>query len=252
MSSKRSAMTSRHAKQLHVGSQTVAYTLTRANRKSIGITIHPDLRVEVRAPRAMGEQAIEDALQQRARWILRHLAKFAQRPAKARPAIQPHAGVYLWLGEYKPLQVIPLENDELPREGVTVDADKITVSCKAAAKDARVAKLLEQWSRGQAAAHFAARIATVLPHFATYNFAAPALKVRKMRARWGSCSTNGIVTLNVKLIHLDPVLIDYVIMHELCHLVEHNHSKRYYALLTHMMPDWAARRQRLNETGMPE
>jgi predicted metal-dependent hydrolase len=72
-----------------------------------------------------------------------------------------------------------------------------------------------------------------------------------MRARWGSCNTKGLITLNQKLIHLDPKLIDYVIMHELCHLVEHNHSKRFYSLLAVMMPDWNDRRQRLNETWMP-
>ena len=67
-----------------------------------------------------------------------------------------------------------------------------------------------------------------------------------MKARWGSCGTNGVVTLNLKLIQVGTPLIDYVIVHELCHLVEHNHSKRYYALLDKMMPDWRERRQGLN------
>ena len=68
-----------------------------------------------------------------------------------------------------------------------------------------------------------------------------------MKARWGSCGANGVVTLNLKLIQVGKPLIDYVIVHELCHLVEHNHSKRYYALLDRMLPDWRKRRQQLNE-----
>jgi predicted metal-dependent hydrolase len=71
--------------------------------------------------------------------------------------------------------------------------------------------------------------------------------MRRMKARWGSCGTNGVITLNLKLMQAELASIDYVIVHELCHLIEHNHSKRYYALLGKMMPDWRARRQRLNE-----
>jgi predicted metal-dependent hydrolase len=68
-----------------------------------------------------------------------------------------------------------------------------------------------------------------------------------MKARWGSCGANGKVTLNLKLIQVSKPLIDYVITHEICHLIEHNHSKHHYALLDRMLPDWRTRRQQLNE-----
>jgi predicted metal-dependent hydrolase len=151
-----------------------------------------------------------------------------------------------------PLGIEPLQANALRKEGVTLAGGTVTVWCKATTNDDRIALLLEQWSRAQAEAYFTQRMAALLPHFDAYAVRPPTLKVRKMRARWGSCSTNGTITLNVKLIHLEPALIDYVIMHELCHMIEHNHSKRYYTLLAQMMPDWKARRQRLNETGMPE
>jgi hypothetical protein len=67
-----------------------------------------------------------------------------------------------------------------------------------------------------------------------------------MRTRWGSCSAAGTITLNLKLMEVAKPYIDYVIIHELCHLVEHNHSRRFYLLLDRVMPDWRERRERLN------
>jgi predicted metal-dependent hydrolase len=67
-----------------------------------------------------------------------------------------------------------------------------------------------------------------------------------MKTRWGSCGRNGRILLNLRLIQAPIEAIDYVIVHELCHLKEHNHSKRYSALLDTTMPDWRERRRRLN------
>ena len=82
--------------------------------------------------------------------------------------------------------------------------------------------------------------------FVQFNLAAPTLEIRRMKSRWGSCTRAGKITLNLRLMHVAKTEIDYVIVHELCHLVEHNHSKRYYALLDRMLPDWREHRQRLN------
>lgn len=77
--------------------------------------------------------------------------------------------------------------------------------------------------------------------------AKPKLSLRTMRTRWGSCSKKGNITLNFKLIQAPSYCIDYVIMHELCHLIEHNHSSRYYRILDRMMPDWKRGRKRLEK-----
>lgn len=79
--------------------------------------------------------------------------------------------------------------------------------------------------------------------------ATPPFKVRKMRSRWGSCSHKGAITINSLLIQAPPICIDYVILHELCHLQEFNHSPRFYALMDQVMPEWRAHRQYLREMG---
>lgn len=67
-----------------------------------------------------------------------------------------------------------------------------------------------------------------------------------MRRRWGSCTSGGVLTLNVQLIKAPPQCLDYVLLHELAHLREHNHSKRYYAVLERLLPEWKALRRELN------
>ena len=74
----------------------------------------------------------------------------------------------------------------------------------------------------------------------------PEIAIRAMRSRWGSCSPRGRITLNVKRIKVPKAYIDYVIFHELCHLVEPNHNSRYYDLLDRVLPDWRERREKLN------
>jgi predicted metal-dependent hydrolase len=78
-------------------------------------------------------------------------------------------------------------------------------------------------------------------------FTPDTFEIRHMAKRWGSCTPEGKILLNLKLIQVPKGLIDYVVMHELCHLKEHHHGAAFYNLLGRAMPDWQERRQQLNE-----
>ena len=239
------------AQQITIGTETIAYTLTRANRKSISITIRPNLSVDVRVPHRSQQAAIDEVLHKRAGWILRHLQKFAARPAPQPLSINVNNNSYLFLGHRLPLTVEMIGSRA--KEIVLLEDGKLLLRVKHVEdQNRRIASLLDRWRREQAESHFQRRMLALFLPFKSQSLQLPILKIRNMRARWGSCSTNGTVTINLKLIHMDETLIDYVIMHEFCHLIEHNHSKHYYALLTRMMPDWRIRRKRLNELGMPQ
>jgi len=236
--------------EIQVGAQTISYSLTFASRKSVGITIRPDLSVDVRAPRSMSRLEVAEIMHKRANWILGHLEKFAQRAPQSPPSTKSTSGAYAFLGRQLSLKLMPAT--ARVKEQVVLEKDAIQVWVKEINDQARVDALLEKWSREQAESIFLIRLTLLYSKFKYRTSNLPDLKIRRMKARWGSCSTNGVITLNVKLIHLDLALIDYVVMHEICHLIEHNHSKEYYALLGRTMPDWRQRRQQLNEVGMPE
>ena len=79
----------------------------------------------------------------------------------------------------------------------------------------------------------------------------PPVSVRVNRSRWGSCSSDGSIRMNARLIAFEEDLIDYVCAHEACHLIEMNHSKRFYALLDEIMPDHRARSKRMKQESPP-
>ena len=238
-------------RQLHVGAEAIPYALTFANRKSIGITIRRDQSVDVRAPHGTDPARVDALLQKRARWIIRHRQNFAQMSPASSPAGEVPTS-YAYLGQRVKVQVVALQNARVRREQVQLVDGLLTIWIKDTQDPARVMRLLARWRRQQAAILFSQRLNTLLAQNSGFSPHTPELAIRQMRARWGSCSATGKITINVKLLHFAEPLIDYVIMHELCHLIEHNHSSRFYALLTRLMPDWRARRECLNTLGMPD
>ena len=109
-----------------------------------------------------------------------------------------------------------------------------------------VQEQLEAWLQDHAERIFRHRLKAAVDSTRSLGLKTrPNLLVRKMERRWGSCTKAGNILLNVKLIKAPIHCIDYVIMHELCHLKVHNHGTEFYRLLTRCMPDWEARKRRL-------
>lgn len=246
-----------HQESITLGDRTISYTLIFSARTSVGIAIRPDMSITVRAPQSMNPADITNIIRTRAPWILRHLQRFAEKPAtESRHALQYNTTTqrytYLFLGRRLPIHLEELSATRAARPTTRLENGTLYLGVKNSQDQNEIRTQLDKWARIQAEVIFTRQM---LVHYAKFKGRVPilpTLNIRRMKARWGSCSSTGVVTLNQKLIHMDEKLIDYVIMHELCHLIEHNHSKAYYALLTTMMPDWQARRQQLNAQGMPE
>ena len=111
---------------------------------------------------------------------------------------------------------------------------------------AEIGAALQDWYSAQARAVFAARLDALYPKIAPYGVDYPKLVVRPMTQRWGSCSVAGTLTLNVKLVRVAQAYIDYVVLHELCHLQYLSHGQDFYGLLARVCPDWEERRRGLN------
>lgn len=111
----------------------------------------------------------------------------------------------------------------------------------------RVRGTLSDWYRGEAEDLFAAELEGWRRRLPWLRGATPPWRHRYMRSQWGSCSRAGRISLNTHLIKTPPRLIEYVVLHELCHLQHYDHSRRFYALMGRHMPDWDVRRAELDQ-----
>lgn len=219
----------------------LSYDLIRSRRKTVGIIVSRDGRVTVRAPRRASQKAIEAIVKKRSGWIRRKLAEFERMPPAPPPKKYVDGERHLFLGDRYQLQLAQ------GRPGwVELSNDHLTVTTHDLADRDRIKRQLIEWYRQQAHRLFAERLDACFPLFDRFDVPYPELKVRQMKSRWGSCHSNGRIILNLRLIQVPNQYIDYVIIHELCHLVEPNHGRGFYTLLQEVLPHWRELRARLN------
>jgi len=227
------------------GTTTIHYDLIYAPRKTLGITVHPDLRVTVKAPEGSPLADVEAKVRKRATWILKQQRELERYLPHLPPRQYVSGETHRYLGRQYRLKVI--EGASANANGsVERDRSYIYVTTQDKTDKERIKRLLDDWYRAHARQVFAERLETCYPKVEHLDIVYPDLAIRVLKSRWGSCSPKGRITLNVKLIQVPRSYIDYVIFHELCHLAEPNHSPRYYELLDRVLPDWRERREKLN------
>ncbi|WP_339338806.1 SprT family zinc-dependent metalloprotease [uncultured Oceanicoccus sp.] len=222
---------------------TFDYQVKRQRRKTLALHVLADATVEVRAPKWVPKYEIVDFVEQRADWILEQ-----RREALAKLALAPvfhHGQYHYFLGEQYPLHII-----EGAKTQVSFSDSVIVVSVRDKSNSAQIEKAINQWYRQSAIAIYEERLFACFEMFPDWfqdKYTMPQITVRKMRRRWGSCSSKGEVTLNLSLIKMPVECIDYVIAHELSHLEVFHHGKAFYRLLAYVMPDWRERELLIEE-----
>lgn len=217
----------------------VEYTLKRSQRRrSITLTIDED-GLRVGAPWRASQSRIDMLLARHAQWISLKLAQWqARRPA---PFSWQAGTPVMMLGE--PL-ILTLTNEKSVRR----DGNRLCVGVAVNVGDdpAALAKPVIEWLRASAQSWFEERSA----HFARIlDVRAPSIRLSNARTRWGTCHPDGRVHLSWRLIQTPPALIDYVVVHELAHLREPNHSSRFWAWVERVLPDYKERRRSLRLDG---
>ncbi len=225
-----------------IGDTTISYCLVRSARKTTAITVEPDRSVTVRAPLAADAASVDRVVQKRAAWIIRQQRFFAQFLPKTPARGFVSGETHLYLGRKYRLRVRLSEQEEVKLRG-----GYLYIYTRRPANPEHVQSLLYGWYEAHAQARFAERLTACLDSAVGRSVEKPELRIRRMAKRWGSCRTSGLLTLNLDLIRAPRACIDYVILHELCHLRHPNHSPQFYALLTRTLPDWKALKLRLEQ-----
>ena len=227
----------------YYGDEKIWFTrLARPSESSkVLIKVHPDCQVVALAPEAASRDSVLAAVKKRGRWIYQQLSEFKTQLADYQPRQFVSGESHYYLGKQYLLKVI---EDPEAKQSVKLLRGSIEVTVRSKSQD-KVSELLKDWYRLRAKETFAKRLDAVLEQ-ALWVEERPPIRVLTMQTQWGSCSPNGRITLNPHLVKAPRDCIDYVILHELCHIAEHNHSERFYRLMGQVMPKWESTKERLD------
>ncbi|MGB5943372.1 MAG: SprT family zinc-dependent metalloprotease [Leeuwenhoekiella sp.] len=226
-------------RSIQYGSEEITYTLRFSKRKTLGISVHPNRSTEVNAPEGSSLEKVEAKVRKRAAWILKqqdHFLSFEPRNT-VRKYISGES--HLYLGRQYQLQLI-----DSPEEMVKHTGRHFEVRTS---NPANAEALMEQWYLDKAKIWFYAIAEPLMERFEKYNATPSTIELRKMKYRWGSCSPKGRILLNPELIQAPKACIEYVIVHELCHLVHQDHTKAFFDLQQREFPKWKKWKAKLEQ-----
>lgn len=228
------------------GDARIVYSVVRSprRRKTVEITVERPGAIVVAAPLRSSAQELESIVRRKAGWIVRHHGVAARGPAERHYV---SGGSLPYLG-----RTVRLSVHESASGGVEIRFGhwrfevQIPRALAGVQRQAAVEAAFRTWYRARAADRIDARVSRFAP---LLGVAPSAVLVRDQRQRWGSCSPDGVLRFNWRIVMAPPALLDYVVIHELAHLRVRSHRAEYWTLVAQAAPDHRLRRERLRELG---
>jgi predicted metal-dependent hydrolase len=221
------------------GSKTIDFRLEFSDRKSLGITVTPEMEVLVKAPKDTSIELVKEKIRKKAPWIIKQQSFFLSFHPKTPIRKYISGETHLYLGRQYRLQVF-LGNEE----SVKLMGKFLEVT---AFEKSRAKALLNDWYLRHARSKFHEIARPLIEKFKKYKVEPSSIVLREMPTRWGSCTPKGKIILNPELIKAPKGCIEYVVIHELCHLVHHDHTQKFIDLQTKEMKDWEKWKMKLEK-----
>ena len=225
--------------------QEISYVLERKQVKNLNLRIRKDGSVFVSANDAVSFDEVDEFVCNKASYILDAVKRFNEMALyKPQPKQYVSGETFYLQGRALRLQV-----SQAAKDSISSDCVCIYLKAKDVNDFEKKRRMVNRFLDSQCKTIFVEVMDELYPLFKKYGIEKPALRIRDMETRWGSClAKKGIVTLNKRLLEAPRNCIEYVVMHELCHFMHPNHSKYFYAFLSMLMPDWKERKQFLDKT----
>ena len=223
----------------------IEYTLIRKEVKNINLRIKPDGSIMVSAKTLVPPSKIDEFVVSKGKIILNSLRKYKElQKYSPKPKQYVSGEGFRQLGRDLRLKVLEGENENIEADGIYIF---LTIKDKDNFK--RKSTLVNGWINNQCKEVFEEIVDEVYSKFQKYGVESPQIRIRNMKSRWGSCQPRrGIITLNTRLIEVPRNCIEYVVLHEFCHFIHSNHSKKFYAFVQMLMPDWKERKMVLESS----
>ena len=224
---------------IQFGSRKINFELVYSSRKTLGITVTPEMDVIVKAPENTPYEKVKEKVRKRAPWIIKQQSFFLSFHPKTPPRRFISGETHLYMGRQYRLNVTLGESESVKYRGGFIEV--------IARKKKRVKTLVNNWYRSHAKHKFYDIALPLIEKFKKYGVEPSGLYIQEMPKRWGSCTPKGKIILNPELIKAPRACIEYVIIHELCHLIHHEHTQKFFDLQTKEMPDWIKWKDRLEK-----
>ena len=212
----------------------------RTDRKRSASIYLDGERIKVRVPKSLSDSRVRDLIEKKSPWIKRKL-KEAELAAPPKPKELVSGETFSYLGRNYRLKVLPGNSSSLKLRGGCLEA---SISGFSKTQEEEVRSLLVDWyhrhaqERLEEKTHRYAKVLQVEPN---------CVSVKDYKSRWGSCSTTGDISYNWRIVMAPHRIVDYVVVHELCHLLEHNHSAVYWRHVERIIPDFQECREWLKQ-----
>ena len=221
------------------GKNKIYYQLILTKRKTLEIAVHPDKSIVVKAPQNKKLNEIKEKVKNKVRWIQKQIHYFNQFEPRTPKKSYISGSSHLYLGKRYRLKIEKSKSDSvLLKNGYFYISSKNT-------KPENIKNLLTHWYEKKAVFYFNDLFQQAWKSFKQNHLPQPTIKIKKMKTRWGSLSSKGSLSLNLDLIQTPKDCIEYVIIHELCHLVHYNHNRDFYNLLAQSLPNWLKLKHKL-------
>ncbi len=230
-------------RSIQLAGTSITYTLKRSSkRRSIGLRID-DKGLTVNVPLRSSEKWLNSVLSEKADWVIEKLGSW-QTNRKEKQLWQEGEKI-AFRGEILTLRIIP----SLFNTPAQLRGELLYLHVTDTTDEAKIEKAVTKWYREEAERVFKECVA----HYSPLMSVSPKqIKLSSARTQWGSCTTQGVVRLNWQLVKMPLHLIDYVVVHELAHLIEMNHSAAFWCIVERACPDYSKCRAELRSQGISE
>ncbi|TCO46432.1 M48 family metallopeptidase [Actinocrispum wychmicini] len=214
--------------------------------KNLHIGVYPPLgRVRVAAPRRLDDEHVRLAVIQRLSWIKRQREQLRNAERQSEREMETGESHYVW-GTRRRLKV----NQRPGRAHVELDGERLLLYVPSGTSCEDRLTILQRWQREQLRRRIPALIAEWEP---VIGRAVPKWTIRRMKTKWGSCNREtGHIWFNLELTKKHPDCLEYIVVHEMVHLLERHHGERFIRLMDKFLPDWRSRRERLNNAPLAD
>jgi predicted metal-dependent hydrolase len=218
----------------------IEFKVIFSGRRTLGISVLPDSSVIVRVPYRTSEKTISRIVREKASWIIKHRDNYRIQDNKKLNRIYITGERYFFRGIESVLKI-----ERSKKSFVRFRDSTIELGLNKSDDAVAIKKLLYRGYKDEALVILPVIFNRMIERYEDQMFKPTGLVIRTMKRRWGSCSNKGKITLSTELIKLPDLYIEYVMLHELCHLRHHNHGTGYYKLLSELFPEWRSVRKEL-------